>query len=92
MPKFLRVSDEIEDCLKTVFKIHWGFACNGPGISPDKYDMVLERFQKSPNNNKSGSGLGLAIVKRICDLHHARLMLDQATKKGGLKVTVAFSR
>lgn len=64
---------------------------NGPGISPDKYDMVLERFQKSQNNNKSGSGLGLAIVKRICDLHHATLTLDQATRKGGLKVTVKFS-
>ena len=65
---------------------------NGPGISPDKYDMVLERFQKSQNNNKSGSGLGLAIVKRICDLHHATLTLNKATKRGGLKVTVTFNR
>jgi signal transduction histidine kinase len=64
----------------------------GPGIAPDKYDMVLERFQKSQNNNKSGSGLGLAIVKRICDLHHATLTLDQTTRKGGLKVTVTFNR
>jgi signal transduction histidine kinase len=54
--------------------------------------MVLERFQKSQNNNKSGSGLGLAIVKRICDLHHATLTLDQTTRKGGLKVTVTFNR
>ncbi len=65
---------------------------NGPGISPDKYDLVLERFQKSQNNNNSGSGLGLAIVKRICDLHHATLRLDQTTRKGGLKVMVTFNR
>ena len=65
---------------------------NGPGIPSDKYDMVLRRFQKTNDNEKSGSGLGLAIVKRICDLHQATLTLGQATRKGGLKVTVTFSR
>lgn len=63
---------------------------NGPGIPSDKRDTVLRRFQKINSNTKSGSGLGLAIVKRICDLHHATLELDRATKKGGLKVTVTF--
>ncbi len=65
---------------------------NGLGIPADKYDVVLRRFQKVKNDEKSGSGLGLAIVQRICDLHHATLKLSQATKEGGLKVTVAFSR
>lgn len=64
---------------------------NGPGISSDKRDIVLKRFQKIQNNTQSGSGLGLAIVKRICDLHHATLTLDQATRKGGLKVMVTFN-
>lgn len=67
-------------------------ADDGPGIPQDKYDKVLERFQKTRSDSKSGSGLGLAIVKRICDLHHAALKLGPATRKGGLKVTVTFSR
>ena len=65
---------------------------SGPGIPSDKYDIVLQRFGKTKSNGKSGSGLGLAIVKRICDLHHATLTLDQATRKGGLKVIITFSR
>ena len=73
-------------------KIELSVIDNGPGIPQDKYDVVLKRFGKTRSDSTSGSGLGLAIVKRICDLHHAKLKLDQATQKGGLKITVIFNR
>lgn len=66
-------------------------ADNGPGISMDKHDVVLKRFQKAGDGSKPGSGLGLAIVKRICDLHHATLELGKQDRQSGLKVSVSFS-
>lgn len=73
-------------------KTEFSVSDNGPGIPQDKYDAVLKRFGKTRSDSASGSGLGLAIVKRICDLHHAKLKLDKATQKGGLKITVIFNR
>lgn len=72
-------------------KVLLSVADNGPGIPRDKCEMVLRRFQKTISSEKSSSGLGLAIVKRICDLHHAMLELGQASKSGGLKVTMVFN-
>lgn len=63
---------------------------NGLGIPPEKYELITRRFEKVDNESTAGSGLGLSIVKRICDLHHATLKFDKATRKGGLKVTVAL--
>ncbi|MGH1486560.1 MAG: sensor histidine kinase [Cellvibrionaceae bacterium] len=63
---------------------------NGPGIPPDQYDLVLERFKKVSCDTKSGSGLGLSIAKRICDLHDATLTFSRTSKTSGFEVTVTF--
>lgn len=65
---------------------------NGVGIPADKYEQVLKRFEKTGNSSGTGSGLGLAIAKRICDLHHASIKLENATRFGGLKVTLTFTK
>ena len=47
-------------------------ADEGPGLEPDEYDKVFERFWRadgSRDRNGGGSGLGLAIVKRIAVAH-----------------------
>ena len=45
----------------------------GPGISPDKLDLIWDRYYKVDSEHKrpdSGSGLGLSIVKSIVSLHN----------------------
>jgi len=61
---------------------------NGPGIPPDKMDLVFDIFTQ---NNKSrspysrryeGAGLGLALVKRIVRLMDGGIAIDSEQDKG----------
>lgn len=65
---------------------------SGPGIPPEQYARVFDRFYRYQNLQKlsdmPGCGLGLAIVKHIVDLHHADIKLAKSSKTAGLKVTV----
>lgn len=67
---------------------------SGPGIPPDQYARVFDRFYRYQNQKQlsdmPGCGLGLAIVKHIVDLHHAEITLGKSAKTGGLQVTVTF--
>lgn len=64
---------------------------SGPGIPPDQYANSLKRFHRGIEtaNKAQGSGLGFSIALRIVAIHAAELTLD-ASKFGGLKVTVSF--
>lgn len=65
---------------------------SGPGIAPEEYDRVFDRFYRVGGDRHSsgapGSGLGLAIVKEIVGLHHGQLTLGPSGFKTGLKVRV----
>ena len=65
---------------------------SGPGIAPEEYGRVFDRFYRVGGDRHQsgtpGSGLGLAIVKEIVALHHGQLSLSQSTFSTGLKVTV----
>ncbi|MDT8310662.1 MAG: ATP-binding protein [Methylophaga sp.] len=67
---------------------------SGPGIPPQQYARVFDRFYRYQNQKElsdmPGCGLGLAIVKHIVDLHHAEITLAKSAKTGGLQVTVTF--
>jgi two-component system, OmpR family, sensor histidine kinase QseC len=67
---------------------------SGPGIAPDEYARVFERFYRGGGDrhasNEPGCGLGLAIVKHIAELHDARITLDSSSIKNGLAVRVDF--
>ncbi len=65
---------------------------NGPGISEQERDKVVERFYRPLGTQASGSGLGLSIVKRITEVHGASLHMSPANEEKGLRVTVAFQR
>ncbi len=57
---------------------------SGDGISPDKIDMIWERFYKADNsrsNDKSGVGIGLYIVKRIIDAHDETIFASSDNQK-----------
>jgi two-component system sensor histidine kinase QseC len=65
---------------------------SGPGIAPEEYQRVFDRFYRVGGDRHSsgtpGSGLGLAIVKEIVALHHGQLTLGRSGFSSGLKVTV----
>ncbi len=65
---------------------------SGPGIAPEEYNRVFDRFYRvggdRHNSGTPGSGLGLAIVKEIVGLHHGQLTLGPSSFSTGLKVIV----
>ena len=50
----------------------------GPGISPNRYDSALKRFQSYAEDGR-GSGLGLAIVNSVALSHAALLNLANSS-------------
>ena len=61
---------------------------NGPGISPELYQRVFERYFRKPGRGQSGSGLGLAIARRCADLLQAKLTLGASKRGKGLTVEI----
>jgi len=59
---------------------------DGPGISNDKWNALLQRGQRS-DESKPGHGLGLAIVRDIVDSYRGTLEADQSGL-GGLRVKI----
>ena len=62
---------------------------DGPGITPDERERVLERFYRVPGTPGTGSGLGLAIVREIASSHAASLFVAEGTA-GGCRVGITF--
>jgi len=65
---------------------------SGPGIPPQEYPQVFNRFYRVGGDRHQfavpGAGLGLAIVKDIVSLHNGSIYLGPAGFASGLKVTV----
>ena len=60
----------------------------GPGIPPDKQEMVFNRFEKLEGNKKKGTGLGLAICRQIAVIIGGRIWVDP-TYTGGARFIFA---
>jgi len=54
---------------------------DGPGINPDAFDKIFERFYTDRPNHGFGqnSGLGLSISKQIIQAHQGRLWAENRT-------------
>jgi len=69
---------------------------SGPGIAPDEYERVFERFHRTGGDRHAstqpGCGLGLAIVQHIVELHNASITLGQSSIENGLSVLVEFPK
>jgi signal transduction histidine kinase len=62
-------------------------ADTGPGIPPDEYEHVLERFVRlDTSRGQSGNGLGLSLVRAVIDAHGGRLFFQDNAP--GLRVVV----
>lgn len=64
---------------------------DGPGIPPEEFDRIFERFYRLPRDKASpGSGLGLSIVKTLSEVLGATVSLETPPTGQGLKVSVSF--
>ena len=57
----------------------------GPGIAPDKLDLVFEKFKQAGTGSEGervGSGLGLAICKAIVEAHNGNIGVNSELGKG----------
>lgn len=57
---------------------------HGPGIPPEKRELVLKRFWRGDRSRNEGSGLGLAIAGRIAEAHGGRIEIADAPGGGAL--------
>lgn len=65
---------------------------DGPGIPPDKREIVFEPFvsiDKSRSKSLGGVGLGLAIVHRILRIHHGSVTIETSSL-GGAKILTTW--
>lgn len=65
-------------------------ADNGPGVPDALKERIFERFYRALGNKAPGSGLGLSIVRQICDLHHAKIVLEDQPVGTGLIIKIFF--
>ena len=63
-------------------EVLFSVADTGPGIPPDKQDLVFNRFEKLDGNKKKGTGLGLAICRQIAMIVGGRIWVDSAYTGG----------
>ena len=63
-------------------EVLFSVADTGPGIPPDKQDLVFNRFEKLDGNKKKGTGLGLALCPQIAMIVRGRIWVDSAYTGG----------
>lgn len=63
----------------------------GPGIPPDKRELIFREFERLKNAGEGGIGLGLAIVERTARLLGARISVRSHEGKGS-RFSIAITR
>jgi len=67
----------------------------GPGIAPEKQDLIFQPFEQADDSARQagGTGLGLCISRRIVELMDGRLLVESMPGAGSLfwfEITVAM--
>ncbi len=63
---------------------------DGPGVSPDQFPRLLERFYRVPGTQGEGTGLGLAIADEIARAHRSQLQLGSGPGGRGLRIRLVL--
>ncbi|MBS0388576.1 MAG: sensor histidine kinase, partial [Proteobacteria bacterium] len=64
----------------------------GPGLEPDQFDRVFERFYTVPGRSDAGNGLGLATVETVVKQLGGRVGLRNRGDRSGLVARVLLRR
>lgn len=74
----IRISGE-EDMIKVSVRD------NGPGIAPDMYERIFEKFgQAAENHARKGSGLGLTFCKLAVEAHGGQIGVESQINEGSI--------
>src|SRR5690606_23145434 len=82
---YVEVKTEIVAETKKTIRLSFFIKDSGIGISPEKQDMIFERFTQvdsSASRGFGGTGLGLAICKKILELQGSKLQLRSTPGNG----------
>ncbi len=60
---------------------------DGPGIDPDRRDLVFDRFERGDTSGRDGSGLGLSLVRQQARLHGGDAFAEESPA-GGARIRV----
>ncbi len=60
---------------------------SGPGVEPEYYQRLTDRFYREHQNKGRGAGLGLSLVNSIVEFHQGQLQFSESNL-GGLAVRV----
>lgn len=60
---------------------------SGPGVEPEHYQRLTDRFYREHQNKGKGAGLGLSLVNSIVEFHQGQLQFSESNL-GGLAVRV----
>jgi signal transduction histidine kinase len=79
-------------------KLRMVFSDNGPGIPPEKYTKVFQRFYRVDESRgiQPGNGLGLSLVQAVVELHGGEVWLSDGrefhpgSKTPGLQVNITM--
>lgn len=63
---------------------------DGPGVPPDAYPHLFERFYRAAHADTQGCGLGLAIVATIAQSHSAEYQCRPGINGKGFAVDITF--
>jgi two-component system sensor histidine kinase TctE len=63
---------------------------DGPGIHPEHWPQIFDRFFRPPNSPGEGCGLGLPIVREIARAHGADIRLEERSGGAGTRFVVEF--
>lgn len=63
---------------------------NGPGVAPESYPHLFERFYRAASADTQGCGLGLAIVATIAQSHGAEYRCRPGIDGEGFAVDIRF--
>ncbi|MEN6426417.1 MAG: GAF domain-containing protein, partial [Phycisphaerales bacterium] len=79
------VSVNMESLAEDRVLLHFAVKDTGPGIPPDKQEMIFEAFRQgdsSMSRRYGGTGLGLTISCRLVELMSGRIWLESEMGKG----------
>lgn len=64
---------------------------SGPGVTPEHYSLLTERFYREHQSKGKGAGLGLSLVGSIVEFHHGEIHFGKSDL-GGLSVKIKIPR